>query len=168
MTEISNEIGVNGLTAGASLLSRPAEEFDNDPSVEAMWAIKAYEHAEIYFNILCSVDPKILRLTPHDEEIYKAFRVEFPDMKIDKINEDEMKSPEGKEKWRPFCEKFKNVVEDYSFGTLLRANAAGEYSEENSVLVPRIQFYAIELARNREGFNDAVRTKYKATNKMSS
>jgi len=33
------------------VLSRPAEEFENDQSVEAMWAMKAYEHAEIYFNV---------------------------------------------------------------------------------------------------------------------
>lgn len=33
------------------MLSRPAEEFGNDPSLETMWAIKAYEHAEIYFNV---------------------------------------------------------------------------------------------------------------------
>lgn len=33
------------------VLSRPAEEFENDKSVEAIWAMKAYEHAEIYFNV---------------------------------------------------------------------------------------------------------------------
>lgn len=33
------------------VLSRPAEEFENDQSVEAMWAMKAFEHAEIYFNV---------------------------------------------------------------------------------------------------------------------
>ncbi|GLH15851.1 Protein PBDC1 [Gryllus bimaculatus] len=157
----SAEVGVEGLTAGASLLSRPADEFENDPSVEAMWAMKAYEHAEIYFNILCSVDPKLLKLTPHDDMIYKTFREEFPDLKVDVVIEDEMKSPEGKSKWRPFCEKFKNVVEDYSFGTLLRLDCQGEYSEKNSILVSRIQFYAIELARNKEGLNDTVRTNFR-------
>ncbi|KOC59471.1 UPF0368 protein Cxorf26 like protein, partial [Habropoda laboriosa] len=149
------------LIAGTSVLSRPADEFDNDPSVEAMWAMKAMEHAEVYFNILCSVDPKLLKLTPHDEQIYKTFRDVFPDLKVDKINEDELKSSEGKMKWRPFCEQFKGVVEDYSFGTLLRAECEGDYSEENSILTTRIQFYAIELARNKEGFNDGIRQKYK-------
>lgn len=80
---------------------------------------------------------------------------------MDKINEDELKSSEGKMKWRPFCEQFKGVVEDYSFGTLLRADCEGDYSEENSILTTRIQFYAIELARNREGYNDGIRKKYK-------
>lgn len=61
--------------------------------------------------------------------------------------------------WRPFCEQFKEEVEDYSFGTLLRLDCSGEFSEENTTLVPRIQFYAIEIARNREGFNDVIREK---------
>jgi hypothetical protein len=47
--------------------------------------------------ILCSVDPKLLKLTPHDEYIYKAFREEFPDLKVDKLDEDQLKSPEAKE-----------------------------------------------------------------------
>ncbi|KAL1122890.1 hypothetical protein AAG570_003216 [Ranatra chinensis] len=113
------------------------------------------------FQILCSVDPRILRLTPHDDLIYKTFREHFPDMKVAVLNEDEIKSPEGKVKWREFCEKFKSVVEDYSFGTLIRSDVDTEYSESNSILVTRIQFYAIELARNREGCNDHVRSKFK-------
>ncbi|XP_017882846.1 protein PBDC1 [Ceratina calcarata] len=160
MARIGN-VTADQLLAGTNVLSRPADEFDNDPSVEAMWAMKAMEHAEVYFNILCSVDPKYLKLTPHDELIYKTFREVFPDLKVDKIKEDELKSPEGKAKWRPFCEQFKDVVEDYSFGTLLRADCEGDYSEENSILTTRIQFYAVELARNREGHNDDIRRKYK-------
>jgi len=161
MAGISNELGVNELMAGQSVLSRPAEEFENDATVEAMWAMKAFEHAEIYFNILCSVDPKILKLTPHDDVLYKTFREMFPDMKLDVLVEDEIKSPEGKEKWRGFCEKFKEMVEDYSFGTLIRTKVDEEYSENNSFLVPRVQFFAIEIARNREGFNDVIKTKFK-------
>ena len=155
------DVSADQLLAVTSVLSRPADEFDNDPSVEAIWAMKAMEHAEIYFNLLCSVDPKFLKLTPHDEQIYKSFRDVFHDLKVDKINEDELKSSEGKSKWRPFCEQFKGFIEDYSFGTLLRADCDEDYSEENSILTTRIQFYAIELARNREGFNDGIRKKYK-------
>jgi len=143
------------------VFSRPAEEFENDQSVEALWAMKAYEHAEVYFNILCSVDPKILRLTPEDDLIYKLFREEFPKLDISVIIESELKSTKEKAKWRPFCERFKNIVEDYSYGTLLRSDASNDYREENTMLVTRIQFYAIEIARNREGINDILRTKFK-------
>lgn len=51
----------------------------------------------LLFQILCAVDPKLLKLTPHDEIIYTSFRNEFPDMKVDIINENELKSPEQKE-----------------------------------------------------------------------
>lgn len=161
MAHISPEIGAGELTAGASVLSRPAEEFVNDASLETMWVSKAVDHAEIYFNILCSVDPKILRLTAQDDVIHKTFRDEFPDLKVEVLNEDEMKSPEGKAKWREYCEKFKDTVEDYNFGTLLRLDSKGEYSEANTMLSTRIQFYAIELARNREGLNDSIRDNFK-------
>ncbi|KRT81843.1 hypothetical protein AMK59_5730, partial [Oryctes borbonicus] len=139
------------------VLSRPAEEFENDQTLEAMWAMKAFEHAEIYFNILCSVDPRLLKLTPVDDTIYKIFREEFPTLDVRVINEDELKCVKGKAKWRPFCERFKKIVEDYSYGTLLRADASKDYTQENSMLVTRIQFYAIELARNKEGVNDDIR-----------
>ncbi|KAG5880580.1 Protein PBDC1 [Gonioctena quinquepunctata] len=142
------------------VLSRPAEEFGNDQSIETMWAIKAFEHAEIYFNILCSVDPKDLKLTPLDDLIYKLFREEFPNLDITVLIENELKSTKEKAKWRPFCERFKTLVEDYSYGTLLRADAKEDYKEENTILVTRIQFLAIEIARNREGVNDILRKKF--------
>lgn len=90
------------------------------------------------------------------------------------------------QKWRPFCLQFEGAVEDFNLGTLLRLDCRRGYSEENSVLgerraggagrgaevcvgglavtppplllpaAPRIQFLAIEIARNREGCNGAV------------
>lgn len=47
-------------------------------------------------------------------------------------------------------------MEDYSYGTLLRLNSQKEYTEDNSILVTRIQFLAVEIARNRQGFNDST------------
>lgn len=54
-------------------------------------------------------------------------------------------------------------MEDFSFATLLRLDASKDYSEENSIIVTKIQFYAIELARNKEGHNDSVRGNFKPT-----
>jgi hypothetical protein len=45
---------------------------------------------------------------------------------------------------------------DYNFGSLLRLNAAVDYSDANTAIVPRIQFLAIEIARNREGYNNHI------------
>lgn len=47
--------------------------------------------------ILCSVDPKLLKLTPHDDNIYKTFREEFPDLMVDVLDENELKSFEAKQ-----------------------------------------------------------------------
>ena len=37
--------------AAAGTLGRPADEFGNDSRVEALWAMKAMEQAEVYFNV---------------------------------------------------------------------------------------------------------------------
>ncbi|XP_055629046.1 protein PBDC1 [Toxorhynchites rutilus septentrionalis] len=146
------------------VLSRPAEEFVNDGSVEELWAMKAVEHAEIHFNLLCSVDPRMLHLTPYDNEIYEEFRKQFPDMDVAMVNENELKSADGKAKWRSYMEKF-NRLENYSYGTLIRANAAEEFQPENAILVVRIQFWAIEISRNREGHNDGIRKRFQGRSK---
>merc|ERR1711860_440763 len=88
-----------------------AEEiYGNDERIEALWAIKAMEHAEVYFNILCSVDPKMIpRLSQNDDEIYTKFRADFPDMNVAALEEmKDLKSEEMKSKWRAFCEEFKH------------------------------------------------------------
>lgn len=109
------------------------------------------------------MDPKFLRLTPVDDIIYRTFREEFPKFDVKLLIEDDLKCADSKAKWRPFCEKFKYLVEDYSYGTLLRADASKNYTEENSILVIRMQFFAIELARNREGVNNFVQYNYKVS-----
>lgn len=140
-------------------MKRPAEEFGNDTLLEELWAKKAFEHAETHFNLLLSVDPKILKLTPFDDQIYNTFRQDFPNMQVDVLSENQLKSDASKAKWRAFIEKF-DKIEDFSFGTLIRGNCREEFSAENSILVVRIQFLAIEIARNREGLNDCLRSKY--------
>ena len=41
--------------------------------------------------------------------------------------------------------------------------AVQDYSEENTTLAIKIQFFAIEIARNRAGLNDCLRGKFKPT-----
>uniref|UniRef100_A0A183ASV2 Polysacc_synt_4 domain-containing protein n=1 Tax=Echinostoma caproni TaxID=27848 RepID=A0A183ASV2_9TREM len=70
---------------------------DNQSSIEIQWAIKSFEHANAHFRLLCSIDdPKSLRLTGVDNEIYEEFKTQFPDLQIDVISEDDLKSPESK------------------------------------------------------------------------
>ncbi|KAL5289329.1 PBDC1 family protein [Megaselia abdita] len=142
------------------VLSRPADEFGNDGLVEEIWAKSAAEHAEVFFNLISTLDPKTIQLTPYDDVIYTTFRQDFPNLDVSVLSDDILKEPSEKIRWRSFCDKF-NKVEDFSFGTLLRADASLDNSPENTLLVVRIQFLAIEIARNREGFNDSIRKKFK-------
>lgn len=146
-------------------ISKKAEEYSNDQGVEQIWAFKAFHHAETYMNLISSLDSRLLKLTKNDDDIYKKFQEDFPDMSVDIVKEDQLKSPAAKEKWRPFCNHFKENVDDFNYGTLLRLDCNKDYSEENSILVTRIQFFAIEIARNRQGFNLCMwKTKRKTEN----
>lgn len=82
----------------------------------------------------------------------------FPEFKdtenLRVLDEDKMKSRDGKERWRAFIMPYENKLTDYNFGTLIRRDADREYSEDNTILVTRCQFDAIEVARNRLGVND--------------
>ncbi|CEH18574.1 duf757-domain-containing protein [Ceraceosorus bombacis] len=137
----------------------------NLPEIEKQMAVKCVEHAQIYWNLLEKMEPKSLRLTKLDDEIYAHLEEAFPDLKeggsgsVAKLDEELMKSPSGKERWREFINKYENKVADYNFGTLIRTDAAEEYTQYNTTFVTRMQFYAYEIARNRRGLNDWVRTK---------
>ncbi|XP_068891473.1 protein PBDC1 [Aphelocoma coerulescens] len=149
-------LGPGEAAAAAQALALPAESFGNDPRVELAWAMKAHQHAQVYFNLISSVDPKFLSLTKVDDRIYEEFRKTFRDLRVDVLDPEELKSEPAKAKWRPFCLRFEGVVEDFNYGTLLRLDSRREYTEENTIFATRIQFFAIEIARNREGWNDEV------------
>ncbi|KAF8566022.1 hypothetical protein P879_08450 [Paragonimus westermani] len=129
-------------------------KYVNDPNIELQWAIKSYEHAETHFRLLCSVsDLTGLRLTRMDDVIYEEFNNTFPDLDVSVISEERLKSPESKVIWREFCNKFVDQLEDYNFATLFRLDASKGYDPQNTCIVPRIQFLALEIARNRRGVN---------------
>lgn len=134
-----------------------AENADNLEDIEKQFAVKAVVQAETYWNLISKIKASSFKLTQHDDDIYETLLEDFPEFKekdkVAVINEEEMKSPAGKTRWRNFCEKFKEI-DDYNFGTLLRTRADDEYSQENTIFAVRIQFYAIEIARNRLGLND--------------
>jgi len=75
-----------------------------------------------------------LRLTRIDDEIYDHFKREFPEFDPKAtINEEEMKSKTGKERWRNFIMQYEKKVDDYNFGTLIRANPSFEYGEKETI-----------------------------------
>jgi hypothetical protein len=133
------------------------EETENFEDIEKQFAVKVVQHMETYWKILEKVPGSKLRLTKIDDEIYEHLKKEFPEFDASAtLNEDEMKSKEGKERWRKFISEYETKVDDYNFGTMLRASPKMEYSQEGTIFAVRMQFYAIEIARNREGLNDWI------------
>ncbi|KAL4950435.1 putative polysaccharide biosynthesis protein [Aspergillus filifer] len=140
-------------------MSKPfnPEEAENFEDMEKQFAVKAVEHLMTYWSILEKVRGSQLRLTKFDDEIYEHFKAEFPDFDpAATIDEDAMKSKEGKEKWRNWINQYEKKINDFNFGTMLRANPKTEYEQHNTIFAMRMQFYAIEIARNRAGLNDWV------------
>lgn len=87
-----------------------------------------------YWAILEKMRGSSLRLTKMDDEIYEHFRKEFPEFDPrETIDENKMKSKEGKEKWRNFMMAYDKTVEDYNFGTMLRSNPKFEYGEKETI-----------------------------------
>ncbi|CAH7671363.1 polysaccharide biosynthesis-domain-containing protein [Phakopsora pachyrhizi] len=137
-----------------------AKNAPNLPEIEKQFAVRCIEQAETYWNLLGAIHPKNLKLTKYDDEIVSEFKEAFPDLyenkdgKLQQIDEQQMKSPEGKEAWRKYIAKFDKNIVDFNFGTLIRTNSAEDYTESNTMFITRIQFYAIEICRNRLGLND--------------
>ncbi|KAI4145984.1 MAG: hypothetical protein LQ340_006090 [Diploschistes diacapsis] len=133
------------------------ETAENFEDMEKQFAVKAVQHMATYWSILEKIRGSKLRLTKIDNEILEHFQKDFPDVDVaETINEDNMKSKEGKERWRKFMMTYEKRIDDYNFGTMLRSNSKCEYTEKETIFAMRMQFYAIEIARNRAGLNDWV------------
>ncbi|KAJ1952056.1 hypothetical protein GGI12_006342 [Dipsacomyces acuminosporus] len=134
-----------------------AEDTGNMVEMEMQWAVKAMHHAETYMKLLKSVGGKNFKLTAIDDELYSDYKANFPEIDISKLDENLFKTEKAKAKWRNFINKYENRVKDFNFGSLLRIDCIGDYTEENSMFVTRTQFYCIEIARNKEGLNDSLK-----------
>jgi len=133
------------------------ETAGNFEDMEKQFAVKTVEHMTTYWSILEKMRGSKLRLTKMDDDILEHFKTDFPEVDVaETIDENMMKSKEGKERWRTFMVAYENKIEDYNFGTMLRANPKFEYGEKETIFAMRMQFYAYEIARNRAGLNDWV------------
>lgn len=75
-----------------------------------------------------------LRLTKIDDEIYDHLCKDFPEFDpAETIDEDKLKSPEAKKRWRDFMMAYEKKVDDYSFGTMLRTSTKEEYTQHGTI-----------------------------------
>uniref|UniRef100_A0A0K0CTK2 Polysacc_synt_4 domain-containing protein n=1 Tax=Angiostrongylus cantonensis TaxID=6313 RepID=A0A0K0CTK2_ANGCA len=149
-------------------------KYVNDSTIEMAWAMKAAERANIHMNLLMCCDTKVLKLNKQQDIIYTTFRRTFPDLDVHKVlyesievTEVDLKHGGMKEKWHDFCEAFREIVDDYSLGTLMRIEACKGYSEENTIVVPKIIYLAIEIARNIEGINEKLKAEFTEDHKKN-
>ena len=69
-----------------------------------------------------------------DDDIYEHLKNDFPEFDPSAtIDEDEMKSKAGKERWRKFMMAYEKKIDDYNFGTMMRANPKWEYGQDETI-----------------------------------
>lgn len=138
----------------------PDVKIGNDEGIEKRWAEMAVRYTSTIEKLLVAAGRRSLdhlhrfRFTPIDNDIYKKFRMIFPDMDVCRLDIAKLKSPEEKQKWYFILESWKTVLKEYDMGTLIRIDAEKPFGPTNSCVVPRSQFYCIEIARCREAIND--------------
>lgn len=75
-----------------------------------------------------------LRLTKIDDEIYDHLCKDFPEFDpAETIDENKLKSPTAKKRWRDFMMAYEKRVDDYSFGTMLRSSPKEEYTQHGTI-----------------------------------
>ncbi|KIO24413.1 hypothetical protein M407DRAFT_46449, partial [Tulasnella calospora MUT 4182] len=100
------------------------EKAENLPEIEKQWAVRAVEQAQVYWNLLSAIQPRSLRLTRLDDDIFEDFSKTFPHYvenldSLRKLDEEQVKSSEGKEQWREFMARYEKKINDFNFGTLI-------------------------------------------------
>ncbi|KAF2454212.1 P-loop containing nucleoside triphosphate hydrolase protein [Lineolata rhizophorae] len=91
-----------------------------------------------YWGILEKMRGSQLRMTKYDDEILAHFKREFPEFDPGTtIDEDAMKSKEGKERWRKFIAEYEKRIDDYNFGTLMRSNPKWECGPDETIFEPQ-------------------------------
>lgn len=89
---------------------------------------------QTYWAILERVKGSSLRLTKMDDDIYEHLKTDFPEFDpAAVVDEDKMKSKEGKDRWRKFMMAYEKKVDDFNFGTMVRNSPKVEYEEDNTI-----------------------------------
>ena len=141
----------------------------NDPKIEEQGIIEAMERADDHWALLLSKtkhhDTVLTESRTKDLKIYHTFLAEFGSTYKEWIadtQEDAIKNPIQKERWRTFLLAVSQQIGDQNGEhltndlTLLRQNCRKGYTRENTFIVPYAQFLCLEIARNVEGLNDDV------------
>jgi hypothetical protein len=118
----------------SSSLSKVCSPFVQPSNYPATDPAIAVQHMTTYWAILEKVRGSSLRLTKMDDDIYEHLKKDFPEFDpAATIDEDEMKSKTGKERWRKFMMAYEKKIDDYNFGTIMRLNPKMENEQETTI-----------------------------------
>jgi hypothetical protein len=110
-----------------------------------------------YWAILEKVRGSSLRLTKMDDEIYEHLKKDFPEFDpAATIDEDEMKSKTGKERWRKFMMAYEKKIDDYNFGTIIRSNPKWEYGQDETIFGKRFHLDMLLSLADSHSSPDAI------------
>eukprot|EP01043_Picozoa_sp_COSAG02_P018008 COSAG02_NODE_829_length_16689_cov_16.659433_5_plen_1004_part_00 len=145
-------------------------EVVNDPGVERVGSAETWRVCEKHWKELtATTDPRSLVLSDdanQDRRLYNVFRSQFG-LDVRHITWADLHNDFEMDKWRAVLSACEGRVRWHNMMYLLRADANKSYVEQKDdkgpdghsdglLLVPRIQWLMIEIARNREGLNDGL------------
>jgi hypothetical protein len=145
-------------------------EVVNDPGVERVGSAETWRVCEKHWEQLTgTAEPKSLILSEdakQDRHLYHTFRSQFG-LDVSFVSWADLHNEFEMGKWRAVLSACEGRVQWYNMMYLLRADASKSYVEQKDdvgpdghsdglLLVPRIQWLMIEIARNREGLNDGL------------
>ena len=145
-------------------------EVENDPGVERVGSAETWRVCEKHWKELTSTaEPRSLVLSDdesQDRRLYNVFRSQFG-LDVRHITWADLHNEFEMGKWRAVLTACEGLVRWHNMMYLLRADASKSYLEQKDdkgpdghsdglLLVPRIQWLMIEIARNREGMNDGL------------
>lgn len=153
--------------SAAELEHMDSLEVENSGEIEMNGVMYAVEYMGDHWKMLTGASSaRELVLSgdaAEDERLYREFRAAFGAMDVRLTKSSMLKDPRSQETWRAFMMAQDGRMEEFNMISLLRIDAALGYDDDNTLLVPRVQFLAIEIARNREGVNDCAKLRELAT-----
>ena len=133
----------------------------NADGVEDRWLKEEAPRADAYLAHLVHVGSQAMRVTGLDQDqhldrdVHILFRKFFPSLDVRVLQpHNPMNGSDDVNFWIPLLTRVMKKLVDSKMLTMLRIDCTRGYTSDNIWLVPKVKFYAIEVARCREGLND--------------
>lgn len=138
-------------------------EVENSGEIEMNGIMYAVDYMNDHWKMLTEADDAATLVLAgskaEDDRLYREFRAAFGSMDVTVTKNETLKDTRTQETWRAFMMSQDGRMDEFNMISLLRIDSGGNYDDANTLLVPRVQFLAIEIARNREGINDCAKLK---------